>query len=112
MSLTSWIFDCFNFFAPNPLTPTDGRGSIGLVEGGEYGGVRDDSSLQLGRRKQNAAMEKQKQEGRPPYLHVRPAKRCWRAVCETFDHLMADCGIVYASWRHWRDDGRSPNAFT
>ena len=74
MSLTSRIFDFFNFFAPNPLTPTDDRGSIGLVEGGKHGGVHDDSGLQAGRRKQNAAVEKQEEEGRPPYLHVSPAK--------------------------------------
>ena len=109
MSLTSRIF---NFFAPNQLTPTDGRGSIDLVEGEDYGGVRDDITLQAGRRKQNFEMEKEEEEGRPPYLHVRPAKRCWEAAYETFfDHLMTDCGIVYASRRHWRDDGRSPDAF-
>lgn len=72
MSLTSRIF---NFFAPNQTTLIDGRESIGLVEGEDYGRLRDQINLQAGRRKQNFAMEKEEEEGRPPYLHVRPASR-------------------------------------
>lgn len=89
MSLTSRIF---NFFAPDQLTPTDGRESIGLVEGEDYGGVRGDISLQAGRRKETLAIEKGDEEGRPPYLHVRPAKICWGRLYKLFfDRFMTDC---------------------
>ena len=110
MSLTSRIF---NLFAPDQLTPTDGREAIGLVEGENYGGMRDDISLQAGKRKQKLEMEEEEDEGRPPYLHVRPTPTCQRTSHDAFpDQFVTDCEIVHAGGRHWRNHGRSSDAFT